>query len=760
MATYKEIILDNIKRIFGSNVKRYYGFGESDKIGQDLQNGAVVFPFLAFGEDNEYLACDNQNGIDLTTEIKVSSRFYVYVDSENIDDLIRLEETLKAKFSSPQGLVANGERCVSVSNLYFDTTREIVRITSNDGRLYESDVPMCVADIILPKEVVNPIKIELDYSVQLDLMKHLSLLDDYSQMLESKMEDILKSDQLRSYQSKQEKISHLSFDSKLKYQYYTRLYNDVEQQVSDMYTFENLCQEKIMLSDHGFKVRYNTMLEDNCDIKTATEKYKGKRAKELKREQRKQGEIRKWESVFSTNGDEALNLYADAVVCDIANKLHVNYPVSIFGGSNSMKYFLFNERGTLDFPNIFVYINANFSLENTSFMDLDGQGTPVSYNYTCEALPINLGFWFVVMATEKYQVDEIENQLYSMYANEVIVTVPDPVLTGNMCAVRLAVEPNVTPNDFPYFERIKGKNRLYHSIVVLTMFPSVYYTQCCKQSDIEYNERLQFRLLQRIEFFMLCDSYLRGRTPALLNKYYKTLFVQEQKSLLERWLDVPDNILKSEDYKKLKFCIQNNQLVDRELFNKTLSVITNEYPPLYDRMIQGWSVEQIQADMLKYADYFNREWNALLKNLADTACPEMYSQLNISRNRLDASLESIHKIIVGYIGKMSVDFYCTLKDAAERYSSDIAFEKYDEEKRQRQRELQRESQRELRRQEEVYYEPQGGLLRAMCDGMMEQYRTVDLLGSPHCLKAKGGECRNCNLRSKCTRGGLLNHLLR
>lgn len=54
----------------------------------------------------------------------------------------------------------------------------------------------------------------------------------------------------------------------------------------------------------------------------------------------------------------------------------------------------------------------------------------------------------------------------------------------------------------------------------------------------------------------------------------------------------------------------------------------------------------------------------------------------------------------------------------------------------------------------------GGFLRAITDGVREKYRTVDLIGSAHCAKARGKDCNDCRLRSKCTRGGLLNHLLR
>lgn len=53
-----------------------------------------------------------------------------------------------------------------------------------------------------------------------------------------------------------------------------------------MYTFGNLCQEKITLSDNGFKECYAIVIKEECDISKATEIYaqqKEEKQKQVKR---------------------------------------------------------------------------------------------------------------------------------------------------------------------------------------------------------------------------------------------------------------------------------------------------------------------------------------------------------------------------------------------------------------------------------------------------------------------------------------------
>ncbi len=758
MATYDEIVFDKVKRTFSLSEDHYYGFADFENFVQQLKFGLnTAFPYVVLKENNEYSLCDNQNGMDLKNEIRVHSDMLVDIVSLDVDEMIRLEDTTKSSFTTPQSLAIGGERCVSGAKVFIDTARQIVRCNgaAPNGAMYESDIPMKITDIILPKNVVNPIKVELDGNAQRGLMKHLSLLDDYALLLENKMNDILNTEQLKAYSTKDEKIAHLSFDSKLKYKYYSQMYSNVEQQVTDMYTFENLCKEKILLSDHGFKMCYNIMLEDNCDIKAASAKYAEKRKKAIRAEQRTQRAKLEREKMFSTAGDAAINLYADAVVSDIESKLQLNYSISVYGGSTAAKYFLLNERGTLNFPNVFVQTTSHFYFDNKMYLNIDSNGRNVTRAYSTDILPIHLGFVVFVLSNQQSQVNEIINQLRQIYSGQVVIAVPDPVFNGEKCAVRLEIEATDNSGDFDIMKNVKSQTAIYSSAIVFKKFMSAYYTQCCDLSDIKYNIRLQFRILQRIEFLMLCDSYLRFKTANSLNNYYKELF--NKKSLLNRMFEY-DNLKKSDDYKKLQSMIQNRQMIDREFFNKVLLIIVQEYPPLFDRMIQGWSIEQIQADMLKYADIFNREWNALLKNLVDIACPKIYSQLNLSHNGLDGAVEIIHAGILYYINEMALDFYCTLEDAVGAYWFRLAEE---QERQRREMERQREinEQRMLERMEREHFDnsnsrSRGGFIRQLSDNEFNKERPIDLLGSPGCLKSKGGECRKCNLRDKCTRYGI------
>lgn len=706
MATYDEIVFDKVKRTFSLSEDHYYGFADFENFVQQLKFGlTTAFPYVVLKENNEYSLCDNQNGIDLKNEIRVHSDMLVDIVSLDVDEMIRLEDTTKSSFTTPQSLAIGGERCVSGAKVFIDTARQIVRCNgaAPNGAMYESDIPMKITDIILPKNVVNPIKVELDGNAQRGLMKHLSLLDDYALLLENKMSDILKAEYLHSYQSEQEKIPHLSFDAKLKYQYLSRMHDDVAQQIIEMYTFENICQEKITLSDHGFKMCYAIMLEDNCNIKAATQKYKERKEEAQKKEKIKQEQQRKKEKLFRATGDAAVNLYADAVVRDIKSKLNLSYPVAIYGGSTYSEYFLLNEREMLKFPIILVAPNSRFTFINKEYLNINVNGVYVSHTYSLNALPIDLGFDIHIASENEKQTTEIKSCLNNMYAAVTLITVPDPVISGEMCSIRMQIgEREKQRENQLMWLSVKPKYAKYRVTISSKWFPSVYYPTKYTRADIEDNLILQQKILQQIEFFMLCDSYLRNRGIYQLNNYYKNLFVPTKKGFFASLLNPLDELQKSDDYQKLKSDIQKGS-VDKALFDKVLIGITEEYPPLYDRMLQGWSLEQIQADMLKFADHFNREWNALLKNLANIACPKIYTQLNLSLSSLDPSLETIHTGVVYYLDKMiwAFCFHNTLENVVSQYAEELEKQREQERKNQ-ERERQLRKQRLIEQRERAY----------------------------------------------------------
>ena len=106
----------------------------------------------------------------------------------------------------------------------------------------------------------------------------------------------------------------------------------------------------------------------------------------------------------------------------------------------------------------------------------------------------------------------------------------------------------------------------------------------------------------------------------------------------------------SEEYNDLRNSIQRGEPINKELFDKALKLITNVYPNLYDKTMQGWTIEQIQQDLNKYADLFNRKWNQIC-NLLAVSCISMFTQLGMSGDNNKLS-EDIHNGLSFYSKKM------------------------------------------------------------------------------------------------------------
>ena len=121
-------------------------------------------------------------------------------------------------------LVACDDECVKSASIIFNADEKVDRENSKNG-LFTSTLSMKYINVILPKDVENPIKVELDKNVQLRVMKHLYLLDHTLSDIEKEMENI-----------PQETDAYKKLESQHK---------DIEAQIASMYTFENLCAEKI-----------------------------------------------------------------------------------------------------------------------------------------------------------------------------------------------------------------------------------------------------------------------------------------------------------------------------------------------------------------------------------------------------------------------------------------------------------------------------------------------------------------------------------
>lgn len=740
-----QAIIANLKKIINLPDSHFYDVASAGELSQNINNSRAEYPAVLVYESAAYSTTTNQDGVDLKNEIRTNGDFYIKIFSKDIDDMIKVEETIKSHFETPQKLtVVCDNECVKSASIIFNSDEKIDRENSKNG-FFTSTLSMKYIDVILPKEVENPIKVELDKNTQLRVMKHLYLLDNTLSDIEETMKN-----------TPQETDVYKKLESQHK---------DIEEQISSMYTFENLCAEKIVTTDHGFVLCYAAMLKNEWDLAQATEAYKQRHEQEKKAKEAEEARINDIKQRFTKTGDKALNRYTDAVVEDIRNKLKTEFPVDIYGGSTFIDWWRLDGLRTLKFPNILVYTDSNYTFANNSYINIGSDGSPISHGYSTTALPIEYGIRIGIMATEQEQAKEITKQLQNLYTEEVQIKVPDTTIEGEFCPIKLVINQDISIVNKPFNSDDYGST-IFHIIISFKRFPSVYYPyQYNLFNDISKNQRLQFRLLQQAEFLLLCDSKIRNEAIPQLDSEYKNLFtLNQKKSLFGSMLGAIGSAFESPEYKQLKECFKNRQPIDRKLFDTALSKITSVYPSLYDKMMQGWSIEQIREDLNKYADLFNKKWNAICNDVM-TACLPMFQQLGMSGDK-NQPTERIRKGLVFYIEKMVNNPYCTLQDAKEAYDEQLRIE---EEKR---REMERRNQETLEAWSESFRERKsssGGFLsnmmstaggvalgNKMSGNSPRRDGKKDLFGTSVCQRCtsrdifKQNSCSTCPARNRCT----------
>ena len=354
------------------------------------------------------------------------------------------------------------------------------------------------------------------------------------------------------------------------------------------------------------------------------------------------------------------------------------------------------------------------------------------------------------------------------------VYIPDFVIDGERIPIRLVIDGEKSPRK-DFYDDINGDCTVFQTVITFKKFSSVYYPIKYTFTDIKDDQRLQVRLLQQAEFFILCDSYLRYAAVNQLNTDYKNLFYPKtNQSMFGILSDVVSKAVDSivsmaadseeyEAYKTLKMCIKNRRPFDRKTFDKAFSKITKVYPNLYDKMAQRWSLERIRSDLTRYADLFNHRWNSICNALAVGACPLMFQQLGMSGDK-NMPLETIRRGLTFYIIKMVNDPYCTMADAKKAYDEQLQIEKEEEERR-------REEAMEMRREREseggsggvfssMFSTAAGVAIGNKISGVSPRRDgKKDFMGSAGCVYGKKDErgwtlrCDfRCPLYSKCTRG--------
>lgn len=347
MSCFDNIVLDFLKKIFTIEDSHFYIDNPKtyQRVINDIKSGIADYPILLLSDEPYYSLNEDWGNSDFRNEICVNNDYSLTILSKDIDDIISIEDRLKQSLTDPKLLYDSVDNsCCSPAKISLITEQETKRDKSEEYELYQSIVNIRIMRVSLHKDIVNPIKIELDSNISNQIMKHLCVLDEAALELENQMSEILSSDSLSNFKTIEEKMTNMSTDLKAQYSDMHHKYENVIAQISDMYNFENLCKEKLGIEDHGFKFCYQTMTEEKCDLSKATEIYKEKRDKEKaeKEEAEKQAAIKRkekeqWVSklnrIFNSPGDKILNHYTDAIVLNIKEKVADKIGVPVYGGS-------------------------------------------------------------------------------------------------------------------------------------------------------------------------------------------------------------------------------------------------------------------------------------------------------------------------------------------------------------------------------------------------------------------------------------------
>lgn len=255
--------------------------------------------------------------------------------------------------------------------------------------------------------------------------------------------------------------------------------------------------------------------------------------------------------------------------------------------------------------------------------------------------------------------------------------------------------------------------------------------------DISNNYRLQINLLRQAVFYGECSVKL-SEAVKQLDIDYKNL-VSGRTSFL--------GFLNSNEFKTLKNCYDNRMPLDRNLFDSVFKKIVCIYPNLYDKTVQGWSYEQVKADIQKYADLFDQKFVELYTLLG---VPESFPR---ETTELPYSFVNLRT----YANLMKDDPKLSLSEAM----------KIQEENIRESRKWKAEEQAAQYQQSESFggYQQGGssgghGLLSSLAHRGIENANIRrnagkvgkrDLIGQAGCAKTYSGDCSTCNIRHGCSR---------
>lgn len=619
MNKYYEIICEYIQKTFDLGIEHFWNDSKKKELMDGLKDDSISLPAIYIVEGESFVE-EDQTEIDLSEEIRVGFNYSITIIAKEIEDIIDLELHLQKVVEQhfPFSSVSD-EWYMQRAYLSFDKDKPINRTNSGQG-LFQSIVYVNCNSIVLEKNVVHPIKIELDKNVQLQVMKHLALLNEGYQKIIKQASNIVEDERVKA----------------------------IQKQITSMYNFENLCQEKMTVEDSGFKFCYETMIKDQCDIKKAIELYKQKHKNEekqrlekekaiekekerLKKEVEKQLEhIRNLNTIYSGKGDESINCYIDPIVENIKRKLKDYSSVQVYGGSTEAEFYTKYYSHSLEFPCVLVSIgHLEFKL-TTNYQSINKEGTEHSHNYRTNLYPLCINCGLRMFTEDKKQGEELAFKLQEMYIASEKILVPDIIYDNEYIPISLVTEQGKINVHQVTMETGKILYRYYCSLCQMEV---PYLAKKYDKDVVSNNKIIQALMLKQADYMDECvkklDSVLKlcnSKYKELLSATSDIITINKKKSLFGTVVSsyvgtiynvvdkTIDNVFKAEEFVELKKAFAEKKPIDKTKFDSVFKEITEIYP-LYEKMIQGWSHEKVKEDLERYKELFLKNKDELCERL-------------------------------------------------------------------------------------------------------------------------------------------------
>ena len=648
--------------------------------------------------------------LDRTKELPFNITTKVTIYTLDIKDIVSFENSIQEKYNVKQTLHTEDG---TEFDLYLSND-EIDRGRSKDylqKELQFSSITFISCGAVVPVVTYHPAEVELDNAVQLNLLRQIVAVMQHLDSLNQKVENLRPEwyiDLTLAEQIKEKCNNNLSkeFEERVEK---SKKYQPTEREIGLQKEIERItdCRDKLIsnlfdvenVSELIDALGKNALLylpellknaEDNkIGIKEATERFavqkldfdeKVKEAKEekihiavkaeierlkelkklkeeLERVEKQKRKQEKEAKLLESNGDSVLNVYTDAVV-DYFKEAFKNENIDFFGGSALMDWYKIKQNSQAKLPVVVIDADVDFSFDSRVFYTFDSGGNQKVYYFNLNAMPIKFSVRPTICAKTDKDASTIEKIIREFFEDEKTIRVPVANLNNEFVNIKLQIDPEAETEWglIGHFEDQNTGERSFFvkRIIKFKKHVTPYFYRKLSKEDLKYNQRLQFRTLQQIQFVVHMQSMIENRALNQLGYAYKNLF--DYQLSLGRALD---SLFSSADYRAVRDSIKYRRPVDRIKFDKVLSPLTIAYPQLYDRMMQGWSIDQIKEDLLRLANQYKERGNELFDLLEIPEC--------ILTNCMGDKSGRSDDMIKYYLKEMLDDVFLTIDAAIEKY---------------------------------------------------------------------------------------------